>query len=766
MHINFLCKKGKIMTKNKNLVLLLAATLLLSGCANNTSSSSSTGSSSSTSDTSSGGSSSSSSETKKVSGSWTDEQQELLKTFCGEVLPYPADGYLNGDVSVEEVSYYDDNYLKISDSSSSSFSLKNYFYDLVDAGWTVRTGYNGNKINSTKKDGVVVDYCELTKLSTDGATGYRIFYYYVPAVEADEESGTEAVPGHHVVECTNTMVTKKTESTSWDWNEYYMTDTLTFVLPFLKLGNGFSVNQLDDNTLTISDNYVEDLTQDYKKVLEANDFMLSVTDSKKTDSYVLVKKVDDYTTVAAALKYYNGNQFVFTYNAKYQESTGWPTSAVKEFEDETDVSIPSFTSDDGKYYFHKKGDTLDIYGYVEDNYSVESSYGEELVEKHFQYNGYDWGTGLTTYNSWSETLQLGTYTATNIANEKAVLGLKISLYETDYVLTSSWPSTVISTLATKYGVEVSAPKVDNLNTTLPIKYQTTDDEDWNEFEVRMVIYDPEVDDGDNGYDSYFKKLKGLGWHKESDMWGNDVFEDPTGALKISLSWANSIFEVRVGTGSGVAHEPSVSFDEKAVNVEVGKTYTPSVSSDMLVSELTYTISGNDKVTLGKDKDGNTIVVVASDAVVGSTATVKVSGEDVNGNTVSDTLTVTVAEKDALGSAVDAALALYNADHADDSPVSRFDKEKPFAEITLNEQDLAAFKDKILSSYIPEGFTVSGTWKDGSTSDEPYPHYSYSCVYVDATNEDGVTLRFQVYRDDDMFENYLAVYAFKSATTVD
>lgn len=761
------------MTKNKNLVLLLAATLLLSGCANNTSSnSSSTGSSESTSDTSSGGSSSSTSETKKVSGSWTDEQQELLKTYCGEVLPYPADGYLNGDVSVEEVSYLDRDtwedvfYLKISDSSSTSFSLKNYFYDLVDAGWSVKTGYNGNKINSTKKDGDVVEYCELTKLSADGSTGYRIFYYFVPAVEADEENGTEAVPAHHVIECTNTMVTKKTNYTSWDWNEYSMTDTLTFTLPFMKLGNGFSVNQLDDNTLTISDNYIEDLTQDYKKILEENDFMLSVTDSKKTDSYVLVKKVDDYTTVAAALKYYNGNQFIFSYNAKYQESTGWPSAAVKEFEDETETSVPSFTSDDGKYYFHRKGDTLDIYGYVEENYEAESSYTDSLLKDHFTYNDYDFSTGLTSYLSWPETLEIGTYTATNIANEKAVFGLKISLHETDYDLTSSWPSTVLSTLATKHGVEVSVPKVDNLDTTLPIKYQITDGEEGDEFEVRMVIYDPEVDDGDNGYDSYFKKLKGLGWHKETDVWGNDVFEDPTGALKVSLSWADSIFEVRIGTGSGDAHEPSVSFDEKAVNVEVGKTYTPSVSSDMLVSTLTYEISGNDKVTLSEDEEGNKVVVVASDAEVGSTATVKVSGKDVNGNTVSDTLTITVAAKDVLGSAVDAVLALYNADHSDDSPVSRFDEEKPFAEITLNEQDLAAFKDKVLTSYIPEGFTVSGTWKDGSTSDEPYPHYSYSCVYVDATNEDGVTLRFQIYRDDEMCENYLAVYAFKSATTAD
>lgn len=759
------------MMKNKNLVLLLAATLLLSGCGNNTSSdSSSTGSNTSSSDTSSGESTTSSSETKKVSGSWTDEQQELLKTFCGEVLPYPADGYLNGDVAVEEVSYFDwdawpdINYLKISDSSSSSFSLKNYFYDLVDAGWTVRTGYNGNNINSTNKDGVVVDYCELTKLSSDGSTGYRIFYYYVPAVEADEESGTEAVPGHHVVECTNTMVTKETDYSSWDWNEYYMTETLTFTLPFMKLGNGFSVNQLDANTLTISDNYVEDLTQDYKKILEANDFMLSVTDSKKTDSYVLVKKVDDYTTVAAALKYYNGNQFVFTYNAKYQESTGWPTSAVKEFEDETDVSVPSFTSDDGKYYFHKKGDSLDIYGYVEDNYSVESSYGKELAEKHFQYNGYDWGTGLTTYLSWSETLQLGTYTATNIANEKAVLGLKVSLHETDYVLTSSWPSTVISTLATKYGVEVSAPKVDNLDTTLPIKYQTSEYEDWNEFEVRMVIYDPEVDDGDNGYNSYFKKLKGLGWHKESDVWGNDVFEDPTGALKISLSWANNIFNVAIGTGSGVAHEPSLSFDEKAVNVEVGKTYTPSVSSDMLVSELTYTISGNDKVTLDEDKDGNVAVVVASDAVVGSTATVEVSGKDINGNTLSSTLTVTVVDKMpyTLTSAVDKFAELYS--DLTGQAVSRYG-DNPF--VDTGSSKTSAFYEENTSSFLPEGFTLVGDWADG-TINNSYDSYNsgLSCRYVDATCEDGITLRFYSYYDNYYCGYNLCAYAFQTPTALD
>ncbi len=742
------------MQKKKNLLLLLAATLLLSGCATDSSASSSE----ETTTTQDSSSESSTSEPRKVSGSWTEEEQELLKQYCGEVLPYPADGMLNGEVTVSD----EYSYLSIEDEESSSFTLEEYYYYLVEAGWTLHTGYNGNSSSTTTDySGNTLTYCELTKLSEDGSTGYRIYYYFVPAVEEGEDGWPEASPAHHVIRCFNSMVTEKTTNSEWFFDEYKMESALTFVLPFMKLGDNFAVenNYFDSNVLTITDNYVNDLTKDYKDLLVENGFVLSVSDSKTLDAYVLYKKIDNYSTVMAALKYFNGNQFVFYYNAKYQEFDSWPTSVVAEYEKESGVTVPEFTSNDGKYYYHKKGDALDIYGYVDDTWSADMAYYNDLLEKGFSYTS-NWSE--TYYLSWSETLKIVSYTSTDSEN-KAKFGIKVTLYETDYKLVDSWPTELLASLASKYEIGFDIPEPTLYDSSRQIKYQL-DEYSWGEFEVRMVIYDPEDSDGNCAYNSYYKALKNMAWHHEVDFNDYDVFEDPNGKLSIKFTWVNSLLEVSIGSGSGETHEPVFSFEESAVSLTANSTYNPVVNIDMLPYDVTYT-SNNDSVTVDTDEYGDPVVTVTSNAEVGTSATITATMTLPSGEAKTTTLTVNVVDRlpYTLTSAVDEFAKLYS-DFSEQS-VERYGDD-PYVDTYSSKSSSSYFEDNI-SNFLPDGFTLVGSWADGKI-DNPYDTYNQglSCRYVDATNEDGITLRFYTYYDDFNCGYNLIVYAFNTTTTAD
>lgn len=673
---------------------------------------------------------------------WTEEQKELLREYCGDVLP-SVSGKFVGNITVEEQSDSSGNwFLQITDEAT-EFTIKEYAYDLEDAGWRAITPYNGS-IFQTLSDGT--EYVELTKSSEDKSVGYDMVYYFQ---ESYESMGGDTIPSCNVITIFNDSDAKGNGATAWDEDDAAVIDyVLTTSLPFVELGATYAVGASSDssNILVLQDIYTVDLVESYSKLLIADGFTLNKALSEEYDSYYLTKTLSDGAIITALLYYSQGNNFYFLYTPKTTEYSSWPTVVTDEIEEKTGVAVPEFEiAEGGTYTVYQKHGIYYIESYDLDEDFSPWEYTYELDEILSQ-DAETW-----KYVNWEETIAIDTaYSYDWDTMSYSAFQVSIELTTPTSTFSKSWPTQVISsTLSSLYGItDVTVPTLpdDSLSVSdKDMKYEIRGQE---YFEERVAYYvedmkerpddydgigeystDEEIEeaaralakqetgvyitfyDEDFGtYEAYEKILTDAGWYRYYDDYDNTVYEDPNGKVGVTLSgYSNSdtgIGETHIFIhyGTQEEHEAEFEFEESEVVAAIGQTTPLSLNKNMISGDVVFTSSDTTgKITV--DEDG--VVTVAEDCETGTTATITASVV-VNGETLTTTCVVTA--KKALSytkkSAIDAIASLLTTNGY--STVGEDDADGNYT-VTLNlgsEPDLATLKETIKTKCAPEGFTVS------------------------------------------------------------
>ncbi len=673
---------------------------------------------------------------------WTEEQKELLREYCGDVLP-SVSGKFVGNITVEEQSdEYGNWFLQITDEAT-EFTIKEYAYDLEDAGWRAITPYNGS-IFQTLSDGT--EYVELTKSSEDKSVGYDMVYYFQ---ESYESMGGDTIPSCNVITIFNDSDAKGNGGTAWDEDETEVIDyVLTTSLPFVELGATYAVGASLDNSniLVLQDIYTVDLVESYSKLLIADGFTLNKTLSKEYDSYYLTKTLSDGAIITALLYYSQGNNFYFLYTPKTTEYSSWPTVVTDEIEEKTGVAVPEFEiAEGGTYTVYQKHGIYYIESYDLDEDFSPWEYTYELDEILSQ-DAETW-----KYVNWEETIAIDTaYSYDWDTMSYSAFQVSIELTTPTSTFSKSWPTEVISsTLSSLYGItDVTVPTLpdDSLSVSdKDMKYEIRGQE---YFEERVAYYvedmkewpddydgigeyssDEEIEeaaralakqetgvyitfyDEDFGtYEAYEKILTDAGWYRYYDNYDNTVYEDPNGKVGVTLSgYSNSntgIGETHIFIhyGTQEEHEAEFEFEQSEIVAAIGQTTPLNLNKNMISGDVTFTSSDTTgKITV--DEDG--VVTVAEDCEAGTTATITASVV-VNAETLTTTCVVTA--KKALSyteeSTIDSIVTILN--EKGYSVTAGLD---PNNNYTINydfgaDADIATIKETIKNNCCLEGFEVS------------------------------------------------------------
>lgn len=744
------------MKKTQKLILLLSTTLLLSGCGNNAST------------TSSSSETSGSSSISYVS-SWTDEIQELLKTYCGDVLPFPSNA-LVGEVGIYEgMDYYGRNCLQLNDLSS-SFTLKSihWEYDLVDAGWTLQKDSNGNSYKDAYSDG---GYLELTKVSGSPSVGYRLL------VSFDSETGC------NLITCYNELETELSKSTDFDEDEKRCIEySLLTSLPFATWGNDYYVatNEyyaafFDENTVLVQDELAINNEEEIVEALEDDGFIINSYYTKLSGLYVLNKELsDDEDKVFAniqVLVYYNGgNNLQATYIPTVTESETWPATFLSEVETKSGVTVvPCELETVTGYGYYKKHDTY--YVTVEASESVSFDYTCALEDEGFYAERVD----LSTYADWFENIQIKVSENSDETTGSAVMTLAVKATTSSNTFVDSFPSDIISSFLESQDISVVPFFLEETGTDM-YRYSLTLDYDarytyWIDYlhawykAMDMEMSEEDIEDlaaeaalEDLGVEiefvddlgDYAEELCGkfyeAGWHRETYMDNGYKFEDPNGELSVTINnEMNGISYVKVGLGSGLKHEPVFGFNQTEVwaRPEGIVLLSEYLDVDMLPYEISYTTSDVNVATV--DESG--IVTIASNAENGSSATIKASLTSADGKVYesSTTVKVTTLTKDELVSKLaDKIKGLV----VDGTFIEEEDESSGVYYIAgaflASEKSTEEAKKFVEENLIIDGFAVNEftpTWIKSADYDtgEPYEMIAYSQGTIN-------TIAYMVYSD--------------------
>lgn len=699
---------------------------------------------------------------------WNDEQKELMKEYCGEVLPYPVEMF-KGTVTVNEVydSEYNYYYLEIYDEAT-SFTLADYFYDYLEKfDWFTIKTYSGEVFQQNTSG---TTFVELTKSSDNSEIGYDLVYFFN---DGDTTS--------NVIKCYNDLTSKKTESTSWDELETStIKETLTISLPFLKLGDGYSVSQLNYNTLQIYDYYVNDLTKQYADLLLSNGFTLNKEYTKQFDAYVLTKKLEDGSYIDILLTYSNGNFFTFYYTAMQTKHSSWPTEIIEEIKEKTGVTIPQFaTSEGGSYYTYKKNDTYFIY-----TYNLSTTYNYET----YAYNI------LRHINlTWNETINFTTYNL--VDDDYNMVGFQVvaSVNTPVSTFTSTYPTEKVNDIVSDLLKidNVSLPEFDTSSipdSDYKIKYQIRGEDIYNSYyeyyyteildrptyfglsddatieEIKALAhslsYQEEgiiidiYDINSQACFSYENIFYNLGWYSYSNEYGFIVYEDPTGTLAVTFdtyqnpSWDGvGTTEIFIHPGKGSAHSPEFNFKQEEYTVAIGQTKFIEVEKNMLPYNVTYSVddtSGNITV----DTKGN--VSVKEETSAGKTATLTATLTTPEGKTYTATCKIVVTNEivytpveaiDTLGALLENQNYTVSIEHPVWSETYRFDNLKTnLGSITIEEA-----KTSLTNNFIPAGFALYEDFSETTYSADGKEYSAQHVIYTTESKDyNAVALEYILY----------------------
>ncbi len=749
-HINKKEGKGvQIMNKKSLFVTLLTAGLLITSCGTKVSLSTQSSSSLSS------GSSSSSNSNIDVESSWSPEEEELLEKYCGEVIPYP-EGFLFGEVTVEEVVEYDDYYdeyyhLEISDEGT-NFTLEEYYIMLEEAEWNTIKTYSGNIVQT---DTSGTDFVELTKAGEEN--GFEILYLFQDAYK-DNEGNT--VSSANIIRCYNDLYSKPTSATSWKEDEV---DTIKYItttaLPFIKVGGIYQLGCASSDILVIRDNYVEDLTSDYANLLKNDGFVLDTDYSKKYDQFILVKQLNDGSYLLARLYYFAGNVFYITYIPNEKEHKSWPSDIVEEIKKATGVTVPTFeVAENGTYITYKKNDTYHIY--------------TTDLSDDFDYDEYN-GNQLQILDlNWEETISFKCYYLVDDYYNAIGFGVGITVTTPTSTFTASWPKDVIDDVIKNtldindvtlldfegftlpkegknvkyeiYGQEVYQTAYEYYYDDIkeyPFLYDLADDASDEEIKaladslakkemgIKVSVYDVDA----KAYETYEAIFENGCWYKSYDEYGYTYFEDPTGTLAITLTSASDpshndegLTTFFIHYGSGEEHTPELSFNNEEVEMVAGQSTDFYYSKSMLPYDVTFS-ADNDKVTL-TEKDEYVEVKLDESVEVGTSIVITATITDKDGKTYTATSTITVV--DAIyytpTTAIDAVNELIKAKGYEPTlTYATKDEDGKFLNLDTIElnlgKDVSAdeIKNLVTSSFTIEGFTPLVEEDDEDDWDDDY-----------------------------------------------
>lgn len=783
------------MKKVKNVLALTLAALAVSACGQvsggDTSSSSSSSASESVSSSEVSPSSSQESSSSVEPSVWSEEQQQLMLTYCGAVLPNP-NGKLSGTVTVEEVEDDDGNKFLLITDTSSSFTLEEYYSDLVGAGWNLIKGYNDKAVRS---DSAGVDFVELTRDASDLSKGFDLIYYFQ---EADADSGTAS---GNVICCYNDLDANASEATSWSEEEATtIQSTIATTLPFASLGSINLVYAYSSNILRIIDIYTKDISSSYAELLKADGWKVDSLISLTSDSYVLNKTLADGASVEATVYYMNGNNLVFEYTPNVLTSTTWPGAFFAEVEEQTGVEIPSFdTYEGGGFYYYKKNDVYVLQGLTED-FGIYD-YEESLYDVGLFQSGWSDLYKGNPYFNWGETIAIQTDTIYD--SDYSELGIQLTVTPTTPTssFTSSWPSTqIVSTLEDVLDIEgLSLPELSDISsltdadvkyeirgedyiasqyehyveemTNFPFWYEELSDEPTTEEIEALALVYAQADAGivikikDSSeyasYDAYTEMLTNACWHLEGS-----TYEDADGKVAVTVEgeakpdYSFYTTTITIKKGSGETHTPVFEFGSEEYEVGIGNSMKLWVNVDMLPYDITYS-SDNDHITV----DTNGRVTVSSDAAEGETATITGSMTTATGEVMTATCTIKaikVLDYDKT-SAIEAVLASLKEQGYESATIDDSDEDYPTIKMSFDTTvDTAVTSQSLMdlaeNYLIPEGFEKSTRW-DYDIDDE----VAWATAWIYENGEEVgagkmMTATF-TYQDDEFEKAQLSYYVY-------
>ncbi len=697
---------------------------------------------------------------------WTKEQQELMKTYCGEILPYPV-GLFSGKVTVEEVNDYSNDltYLEIRDEST-YFSIIDYYQYLEDFEWNAIRTYGGEVIQESSG----TSFAEVTKGSSDKKVGYDLMYFFSPKQELDRG---EEIKACNVIRCYNDMSASNNNAKAWSTDEQKSIKKVTTeILPFIALGSDYKVNELTYNAMEIFDYYVNDLTKEYSEKLKENGYVLDEKLSEKNDAYVLTKKLSNGSYIDIMLYYSNGNNFKIYYTPKVTNYNAWPTEIISQIKEKSGVEVPKFdVAENGTYSIFIKNDT-----YYISTLNRSSS---------FDYDEYALNQLQILKMTWDETVNFATYDLTDTDGTVVGYQVVISVTEPTSTFVTSWPNDVIqSTLSSLLNVsDVTIPVLDSASipdTGKKIKYEIKGQEAYDS--KYKEVYD-DIKSFPGGYGlpdgpteeqiaavarSYARKEQGIdisiydvnfqaykafydmvykaAWYKESD----NTFEDPTGKItltvtgdSVSIQGGVGEMKVTIRPGSNKKHTPEFYFTETACDVAIGHSKKLELISNMLPYEITYSSSDSTgKITV--DQEGN--VSVASDVEEGTTTIIKAE-MNVPGESSPKVVQCTVTAKNILvytpSSAIDGISSLIKGKGY--TPSVTHTSELDWLEVNFGSAvDVETVKSLVTSDFIAEGFTLDTDW-EVTEEDEPRNATIYS--FMNLEYESMISVWYYVYQQD-------------------
>ncbi len=737
------------MHKFKSLTLLLTSLIILTSCND-----------SSISDSSSIDSSSSTSTSETVDSGWSKEQEALLETYCGEVIPYPHLMF-NGKVEAYTAQYSSDTtILEISDESD-SFTLQNYYFDLQIDGWTLTKNYNNNAI-STDSNGS--SYVELTRYSKEKDTAYMIWYFFDPGRKADESTGD---PGYHscnIIWCFNTLVKKENSNTDWtESDKATMQEALSSSMPFLHIGENYKMVQSNTNSLTIRDQYYKNNVKTNVSILEDNGYVLDKSLSKDSDKYTLRKTNEDGSSYIAQLHFEYGNYIEFHFLPKTNIASSWPEEAVNIIEKQISSSIPSFFADSYSYWI-KNNNMMYIYAYGSDlEDDVYSSYSKALSNADYIYtDGY--------YINWEEDAIILFDISYNDDGSIDTFGILIGVYEPTSKFSDGWPTEQLSSFYKTQNIDVTVPSASLKEDTKPIKYETSLDYEsnykyyydyimengsWMHIDtsdeetvkalatkyakeatgVFLTIYDKD----ESICNSYINVLYELKWHRTSNNYRGYTYEDPDGKVTVFVGTYKYQTIIKIYLGSGEKHSPIFKFKDAELVLGLGDKVNSNLMVDMYPYEVSFTSSNSDYVSV--DSKGN--LTVSETAKVGSSVTITAS-MNVEGNELTTSMIVYVESRMPYTpiNVIDKIANLYNSYYSYTTEDSSYvepghdDVLGNYFTTVSKTSDLTATKEFMLTVLLPNGFTTEMTeWKYEKYEGGPSYYIDYTC--------DGVKLNYRI-----------------------
>lgn len=735
------------MKKTALLVSLLTLVGTLSCCANqtgsdNTSSGGSSNSSASSDDLSSSVESSEDSSSSSVSPSrsWTEEQEALLKRYCGSVLPYP-EKYISGEITLTE--QYDSStgqkYLAILNEAS-SFTLKEYYKQLEESGWATICTYNGDKVQTRSN----TEYVELTKRSLYGKTGYEMIYYFA----SDDTSS------YNCILCYNSYSSYRRGDTSWSDEDLTVIDYVTTTtLPYIALGESYAIGSVSENQLYMYDFYAEDLSREYADILIADGYELDDGTSREYNAYYLSKTFDDGIKIEVLMQYFNGNNFYVYFTPNITEYDSWPSELIRPVEERSGISIPEFSvKEGGKYKTYKKHDVYYVYT---DDYDDE-----------FDYYAYIDKTRSELF-CWEETLSFSAYILRDDDYNNVGFVAYFSETTPSRTFSSSWPEdSIVKGVEASLGVtDVDIPNIDLASFSLlkDLKYETKTQKDYDacyayylqaltaayggtysseqiaslakdyadsqvSIGVNIFVYDSKCDtqvDYVARYkvnEAYKEALYNAGWYKVPESWGN-IYEDPTGQIRIAITNTPSsdiaLTKVSISRGSGEAHEPTFEFAKKNYEMGAEGRLALKLETNMIPYDISYS-SSDERGYINVDDNG--VVTTTSDAKTGDTATISASYTDKDGIRHSTSCTITIVDKWTYKTSLDKVETLLS-----NKGYSSFTREELLSvgkkvigeKLTVdlgNSMTLEEAKNMVKEDLIPDEF-ISSLWERVSNDDE-------------------------------------------------